>query len=251
MTVLCYHTIDEGWESPLAVRPADFDAQASWLARHRQVVDLASSAARFDRAFRLQRGAVALTFDDGFRGLYDHALPVLRRLGLPAMVYVVTRTLHDRTSPVDWVRDHHPDGGMDVLDAEQILEMREAGIRFGSHTVTHRDLPELTLHEQVAELRQSREALEDLLHEPVGTVAYPRGLHDEVTREAAHRAGYHLAFALPERREVRGPQAMPRVGVYRGNSLRTLRTKIQRGYLPVRLRLGTPEVRARLSAMCR
>jgi peptidoglycan/xylan/chitin deacetylase (PgdA/CDA1 family) len=174
---------------------------------------------------------------------------VLRRLGLPATVYIVTRTLHDRSAPVDWVREEHPACGLSCVDRDQILEMHEAGIRFGSHTVTHRDLPELTVREQLAELRESRESLEDLLHEPVRTVAYPRGLHSEATREAARRAGYDLAYALPERTEVLGPHAVPRVGVYRGNSLRTVCTKVQPGYLPVRLRVGTPEVRARLSSL--
>jgi peptidoglycan/xylan/chitin deacetylase (PgdA/CDA1 family) len=249
MTVLCYHTLDEHWDSPLAVRPAEFEAQMTWLARNRRVVDLPETHQRFDHRYRLPRRAVALTFDDGFRGLYDHALPVLRRLRLPATVYIVTRTLHDPETPVDWVRSEHPPVGLACLDADQILEMREAGIRFGSHTVTHRDMPELSFREQLRELRESRETLEDLLRERVASVAYPRGLHDEVTQEAARQAGYELAYALPERREAHGPQAMPRVGIYRGNTMVALRTKVQRGYLPVRLRLGTPEMRARMARL--
>jgi peptidoglycan/xylan/chitin deacetylase (PgdA/CDA1 family) len=247
MTVLCYHTVDEGWESVLAVRPAEFEAQAAWLAEHRRVLDLEAAAARLDRRFRLPHGCVTLTFDDGFVGVYTHAFPVLRRLGLPATVYVVTRTLHDRTTPVDWVREEHPSCGLSCIDGDQILEMREAGIRFGSHTATHRDLPELTFREQLAELRESREALEDLLREPVRTLAYPRGLHDEVTREASRQAGYELAFSLPERLEPVDAQAVPRVGVYRGNSLGTVRAKLQPGYLPIRVRLATPEIRERLA----
>lgn len=249
MTVLCYHTIDEGWESPLAVRPADFEAQCAWLARHQRVLDLPEAVQRLDRRLRLPTGCASLTFDDGFTGVYDHAFPALRRWGLPATVYVVTRTLHDRTTPVDWVRESHPPGGLACIDPDQILEMRETGIRFGSHTATHRDLPDLTFAEQVAELRDSRQTLEDLLEEPVDTVAYPRGLHDEVTRDAARQAGYAFAFALPERREPRGAYAVPRVGIYRGNTLRTLRMKTRRAYLPVRLRVGTPEMRARVAAL--
>jgi peptidoglycan/xylan/chitin deacetylase (PgdA/CDA1 family) len=251
MTVLCYHTVDETWASSLAVRPDDFEAQMAWLARHRRVLDLPEAMPRLDRRFRLPLGCAALTFDDGFTGVYDHAFPVLRRWGLPATVFVVTRTLHDRATPVDWVRQSHPPGGLACIDRDQILEMRDGGVRFASHTVTHRDLPELTFAEQVTELRDSREALEDLLEEPVDTVAYPRGLHDEVTRDAARQAGYAFGFALPERREPRGAYAVPRVGIYRGNTLGTLRMKTRRTYLPVRLRVGTPEMRARVAALLR
>jgi peptidoglycan/xylan/chitin deacetylase (PgdA/CDA1 family) len=255
VTVLCYHEVDEDWASPLAVRPADFAAQATWLARHRRVVGTSEAFGRLDRSWRLPRGEVAMTFDDGFAGIYRHALPVLRRLRLPATVYVVTRMLHGTPDPIDWVRESHPMSGLRCLTADEVLEMRDSGIRFGSHTVSHRDLPTLSFREQLSELRESREALEDLLRERVDSVAYPRGLHDEVTREASRRAGYDYALALPEQHEHRGAQAVPRVGIYRGNDLRALRIKTSRAYLPLRLRLGAPGLRARLrrspsSAVC-
>ncbi|MFA9432406.1 polysaccharide deacetylase family protein [Egicoccus sp. AB-alg2] len=251
MTVLCYHTVESGWESPLAVRPEAFEQQAEWLARRRRVVDLPEAKRRFDGRGQLPPGWALLTFDDGFDGVYHHAFPVLRRLGLPATVYVVTRTLHDRETPVDWVREDVVPRDLRCLDRDQILEMRAAGIRFGSHTVTHRDLPELTFAEQLQELRQSREALEDLLGERIDTVAYPRGHHDRVTREAARSAGYFVAFSLPERREPVGPLAVPRTGIYRVNTLRGLRVKTQPGYLRLRLAGTSPQSRRRVAGLLR
>ena len=35
MTILCYHSVESGWNSPLALAPAVFDAQCAWLERHR------------------------------------------------------------------------------------------------------------------------------------------------------------------------------------------------------------------------
>ena len=43
MAILCYHAIDPAWASPLAITPRAFRRQCSWLARHRQVVDLATA----------------------------------------------------------------------------------------------------------------------------------------------------------------------------------------------------------------
>ncbi len=34
MSVLCYHAVDPGWSSPLAVTPEDFEVQLAWLAPH-------------------------------------------------------------------------------------------------------------------------------------------------------------------------------------------------------------------------
>jgi peptidoglycan/xylan/chitin deacetylase (PgdA/CDA1 family) len=45
---------------------------------------------------------VALTFDDGYRDTLDEALPVLRRHGAPATVYV-TPGFADRTAPLWWL----------------------------------------------------------------------------------------------------------------------------------------------------
>jgi hypothetical protein len=50
-------------------------------------------------------------------------------------------------------------------------------------------------------------------------------------RRAAARAGFTHGFSLPVSREPVGPLAVPRVGVYRGNGLLTLRAKASRGYL--------------------
>jgi hypothetical protein len=72
------------------------------------------------------------------------------------------------------------------------------------------------------------------LHAPVPYLAYPRGLHDAKVRRAARRAGYSHGFALPEGPEQVDAYAVPRVGIHRGNSARTLAVKSQRRYLDVR-----------------
>jgi peptidoglycan/xylan/chitin deacetylase (PgdA/CDA1 family) len=51
--------------------------------------------------------------------------------------------------------------------------MRRAGIAFGSHTATHRQLRSLCKEQVESELRFSRRAIEDALGEPVTTFAYP------------------------------------------------------------------------------
>jgi peptidoglycan/xylan/chitin deacetylase (PgdA/CDA1 family) len=228
MTVLCYHSVDPEWNSPLAVRPAEFEAQCRWLAASGRVVDL---------AVWLERGrgsrAIALTFDDGFRELEEHAFPVLRRCGLPATVFVVAETLTPAGRPVDWV-DTPPPWPLQTLTVDQVLAARDAGVRIASHSWAHHDLTTLGEQECARDLRESRELLEDLLGEPVPYLAYPRGRHDAVVRRAAASAGFRFSFALPEQREPTGPHAVPRVGVYPGNGVRGLRVKTARPYLPVR-----------------
>lgn len=233
MTVLCYHAVEAGWDSPLAVDPAAFALQAEWLAAHRTVLPLSEAVRRLDASGRLPRGTAALTFDDGFASVHSRAWPVLARYRLPATLFVVAETLSPAGRPVDWV-DTPPAYPMRTLSVDEVLAMRDGGLAFGSHSYAHHDLTMLGFDRCVADLRDSRELLEDLLGAPVPYLAYPRGRHDATVRRAAARAGYTYAFSLPQTREPVGPFAVPRVGVFAGNGVRTLRVKASHGYLAVR-----------------
>lgn len=234
MSILCYHAVEDGWPSPMAVRPVDFFEQAEWLARQRRVLPLDAAVEQLDRRGRPPRGVTALTFDDGFASLYDHAWPLLRRHRLPATVFLVAETLTAHGRAVDWV-DTPPAGRQLVtLTRDQVLEMQQDGVDFQSHSWAHRDLTTLEPAELVTDLRESRLLLEELLGKPVRHLAYPRGRHDQHVRSAARLAGYSHAYALPESREQPGPFAVPRVGVHYGNSLRVVQAKDHPRYLGVR-----------------
>jgi peptidoglycan/xylan/chitin deacetylase (PgdA/CDA1 family) len=233
MTILCYHAVQPGWSSPMAVDPATLDQHLGWLVRHRTVVPLREAVTRLDARWRLPPGQVALTFDDGFRGLHEHALPLLRRYGVPATVFLVTATLTHPGHAVDWVDEPRPQR-LDTLTLEQVQEMAESGIDFESHTHRHLDLTRLSFDEVLRDLRESRQLLGSVLGREVSLLAYPRGRHNTAVRAACDRAGYTHAFTLPERREPVGPFAVPRVGIFGGNGLRHLRAKTARGYLGVR-----------------
>lgn len=241
MTILCYHAVDPAWRSPLAITPEAFEQHCRALARSGRVVELDrhldSPAPR-----RPGLGPVALTFDDGFAGLASHVFPRLARYRLPAVVFLVAQTLTEQGQPVDWV-DTPPPWPLRTLTVEQVLEAKQAGVGFASHSWAHHDLTTLSEQECVEDLRRSRELLEDLLHEPVTQLAYPRGRHSEHVRRAARRAGYQRALSLPEQREPTGPYAVPRVGVFPGNGRLALWGKTAPGYLAVRHSRAFPVLR--------
>jgi peptidoglycan/xylan/chitin deacetylase (PgdA/CDA1 family) len=103
---------------------------------------------------------VLITFDDGHRDNLEHALPVLDRLGVRALFFVITG-LVDEGRSMTWA---------------ELADLAAAGHRVGSHTVTHRRLPELSPPEQRAEIADSLAAVRDRLGEPVPPLAYPYGL---------------------------------------------------------------------------
>lgn len=238
MTILCYHSVDPEWDSELAVDPAEFAAHCEWLARNKTVIDLTDAVGRVDRSGKLPRGETAVTFDDGFAGLYEHALPSLVRSGVPSTVFLVAETLSAHGREVDWAPP-----GSGTLTVDQVLEMAEAGVSFGSHSYSHHDLTGLSDEELGRDLLQSRTSLEDLLHRPVPFLAYPGGRHDARVRAAARDAGYTHAFTLPDAPEPPGPYAIPRAGVYPGNGPAALRIKSSRFYLSLRTTSVFPALR--------
>jgi peptidoglycan/xylan/chitin deacetylase (PgdA/CDA1 family) len=95
--ILRYHSVSD-WteessiyrEHAIAVAPALFDRQMAFLAAHYRVVALGELVQCLAENRPFPERAVAITFDDGYRDNFVHALPTLRRYGLPATVYVTT-----------------------------------------------------------------------------------------------------------------------------------------------------------------
>jgi peptidoglycan/xylan/chitin deacetylase (PgdA/CDA1 family) len=232
VTVLIYHTVENGWRSPLAVTPETFDEHCRWLSTHRRVLPLEDAVEQCDARGRLPAGCTALTFDDGFSGLYKHAFATLLKYRLPATIFLVAETLTENGRPIDW--SSTADDAAKTLTRDEVLEMQDAGIEFGSHSYSHLRLTLLSEEECTRDLRLSREVLEEILGRRVPFLSYPRGLHNDAVRRAARRAGFTHALSLPEGPEPVGPYAVPRAVIVPGNGLAALRLKSSRTFLTLR-----------------
>ena len=198
LPILYYHEIGSDRFEHI-VPPENFVAQLDWLRStgHEfltldDVLDL--YAGRRDPPAR----PVVLTFDDGRAGVLRHAAPALARAGVPATLYVVT----------DWLDGRGiPDGERysEFVGWGDLPELRAAGLRIGSHGVTHRTLKRLPGEQVDRELRESRRRLEDRLGEPVLHFSFPRGRTRRAVERRVRRAGYRSAVATGQ--SANGPFA--------------------------------------------
>jgi peptidoglycan/xylan/chitin deacetylase (PgdA/CDA1 family) len=195
MPVLMYHAIsgdDSTAQSAyykVTTRPEVFGLHMRLLHEGGyQVVGIEKGLDIFRQHGIKTRKLVVLTFDDGFRDFYTQALPVLGKYGFGATMYVPTSFIGE--SPLNF-------RGKDCMTWAEVRECRKAGIEFGSHTVTHPKLYELSEENIRRELEESKSELEIKLGEPVNSFAYPfafpGGDAGFVTRfkSLLRAAGYH------------------------------------------------------------
>lgn len=211
LRVLMYHKIDGRPGNPPAVPPALFAEQMAFLREHRYaVVSLDAVVSHYREAAPLPPRAVLLTFDDGYRDNLEHALPVLREHGFPAVLFVPvgfvgsSRPLpHDERLAAAGVANP-------VLGWDELAELERGGVSVESHGVSHQVLAGLGDAEAAREIEESKAALEERLGRPVRAFAYVKGgaaHYGPRDVELVRRAGYELAFAT--RTGANGPGADP------------------------------------------
>lgn len=100
VVIVCYHGVSErplAVSDPCFLTAAAFEEQIRYLARYFDVRHLEDA---FDPArAAADRSVACITFDDGFAGLADQAIPMLERMGLPATVFLVTDLLGTSQAP--------------------------------------------------------------------------------------------------------------------------------------------------------
>jgi len=155
------------------VRLNQFKTQMEWLNTHGYLVGV------LDEDFILaDKKKVVLTFDDGEMNNYEHAFPILKKVGFPAYIFVISKRV----------------GSKGYLGWDQLREMHEAGMVIGSHGFSHEILTNLLDSQIEEELRASKKYIEKNLDIKVDTMSVPRGFCDDNVIQKAYDAGYKRVF---------------------------------------------------------
>jgi peptidoglycan/xylan/chitin deacetylase (PgdA/CDA1 family) len=97
--ILCYHRVGvEDVPIYSRLQPQVFDSQMKYLRRHYRLLSLKDMLGEMARPTS-SVPAVAVTFDDGYRGVFEYAFPVLRKYDIPATVFAVADSIETGTAP--------------------------------------------------------------------------------------------------------------------------------------------------------
>jgi peptidoglycan/xylan/chitin deacetylase (PgdA/CDA1 family) len=264
--ILMYHSISDEDESGLhayyrtCTSPQVFADQMAHLHNHGySTYSLAQALDCLRAGTQTATKPVVITFDDGYSDLYRYAFPTLSRYGFSATVFLPTAYIGD--SPLQFKR-------RDCLTWAEVRELNNYGILFGSHTVTHPWLRELSAAAVNEEIVSSKKTIEEKLGCAVESFAYPFAFPQtepeftKVLRDMLRLAGYQNGVSTIVGRAKRRsePLFLERLPVNSGDDAALFNAKLAGAYdwisrsqyftkiVKTRLRTSTGRVKSHIPA---
>ncbi len=224
--MLMYHSVSSCTDDPyrITVSPYRLDRQLRWL-RDRGLSGVSVGELLRARAAGGGAGLVGLTFDDGYTDFVETALPLLRRHGCTATVFVLPGRLGGDNA-WDELGPRKP-----LLTADGIREAASEGMEIGSHGLLHTDLTTADDATLERETRHSRTLLADITGTAPDGFCYPYGTVDARAVEGVRAAGYGYACAI-DPGPLTGVHALPRVHVDASDT--SVRMFLKRALHPLR-----------------
>lgn len=219
--ILMYHQIDipapRGTPfRSLTVHPKRFHTQMRWLKR------LGYTGLSMRDLFPYIRGektgkVIGLTFDDGYKNIFEHALPILKELKFTATNYIVSNQLAGRNV---WDAENGV-AQVPLMSAKEIRLWLEAGQEIGSHTKDHVYLTKVSSQEAKTQIVESKKDLENLFDIEVNAFCYPYGAENKQIATWVKESGYHNATTTARGLALKtdDPFLLPRVTISRSTHL--------------------------------
>jgi peptidoglycan/xylan/chitin deacetylase (PgdA/CDA1 family) len=219
--VLMYHVISPvigTYVAGLVVDPSTFDAQmkalhdAGWT-----TITTADLGARLATNAFIPDKTFVISFDDGHDDGYVYAFPILQKYGFVASYYLITGRTGTPTN----------------LTWDQAATLSKAGMEIATHTTNHDDVTSLQGADLVAQIGDSKAAIETNLasrgvNVTVTTFCYPYGDYSVEAENYLQVNGFTAALTEISGAVRRGMnvEQLPRVRVSRGESPSTLLSAI-------------------------
>lgn len=193
--IVAFHRVTDAIPEDSVTRSSrTFEEFCRFFKNHFDVTTLDDVVTRLEQGKSIA-GTLAITFDDGYAGNADIAAPILKKLGLPATFFVITRYVNTNTV-ARWDREFRVPPGWMTWD--QVCQLDREGFQIGAHTRTHVDLGVVDGDAADCEIRGSRSDLRERLGHDVTLFAYPFGGRENITeanRERIRQAGFRCCVS--------------------------------------------------------
>lgn len=186
--ILMYHSVGPKNGYFFNVTAENFNTQMELLKKSGRPVIALKELVRRLRAKASLGGAVAITFDDGYRDNHTNAFLTLKKYGFPATIFVTTDLVGKKDAR-----------GFERVNESDMREMELSGlIDIEPHTKTHPHLAELNESDARKEIESSKQAIEALLGKKSRLFAYPYGNYSDETVLLVQEVGFESAVTVQE-----------------------------------------------------
>jgi peptidoglycan/xylan/chitin deacetylase (PgdA/CDA1 family) len=169
------------------------------------------------------------TFDDGYDDNYIYAVPILKEYGFTATFLVVG---------INVDKDRR-------LSAQQVRDMAQTGFGVGGHSMTHRDLTQLSKAAVKNEISANKRQLEQITGRQSLLFSYPYGYYNLPVWKAAEASGYQGAFTVLSGLNNPGRDnifLLRRIPIFNTTDFDTLLTRLNRNPTSPKLLDYLPEI---------
>ncbi|MEM9858522.1 MAG: polysaccharide deacetylase family protein [Bacteroidota bacterium] len=183
--VVCflYHRFGDSRHPSTNISLQDFEAHLNYLKTNGFTVLTLSKAIDYLKSDQTLKKVAVLTIDDGFNSFYNNAVPLLKKYGFPATLFINTETV----------------GSADYMGWAEIKKVHEQGIEIGNHTHSHAyflNQPETERYETFErEIRQTQKLITENIGAVPKTFAYPFGELDPKMKAIVKNMGFEAAGA--------------------------------------------------------
>jgi peptidoglycan/xylan/chitin deacetylase (PgdA/CDA1 family)/folate-dependent phosphoribosylglycinamide formyltransferase PurN len=193
--ILLYHRVSDEFRDNVTIGIEQFDQHMAYVARNFVTVSLKEIVeGRIPK--NTSKPVIAVSFDDGYLDNYENAAPVLLKHQVPCTFFISTEKIRDN-KPFD--HDLRALGfGLDNMSWNQVRQMRDWGLHFGSHTRNHVNLAEIGDDLALEELEGSFNDIRKELGQEQVFIAYPYGRKHHITAarvDMMKKLGYAACFS--------------------------------------------------------
>lgn len=158
---------------------------------HSSGFNLCSMADYLHLSQEQRKNYIVCTFDDGYAGLINNALPIMNFYGFTATVFVCSDYIGKNN---DW--NYKDKTTRRHLDISELKTLQNNGWEIGSHGVTHQSLLRLNDDDLEYQLSESKRRLQSIFG-PISSYAYPYGDISPFIENQVRRY-YDSAFLLTQ-----------------------------------------------------
>lgn len=189
LVILQYHHISDSTPISTSLSPELFKQHLKYLKENDfEVLSLGAVLKSLNLGEKFKDKTVVITFDDGYRSVYETAFPLLKKYHYPFTIFVHTAPLENQLNQfVSW---------------QNIKEMTNSGASIANHTVHHQHLIKKNIEDDwlqrkemvIREILNSQKVLEQKASNVLKALAYPYGEFDQQTKKLLKTLGF-IGFA--------------------------------------------------------